>query len=147
MPNPRIPLGTLNRIRASIVIPDAPQLNVTSSFLGQAGISLGFSGDTTSMLPQMTGVVTSPEPYIMATLTAQLVRSQALADLYKARMELNALLGDLSVIPDASTLSQYQISNCAIQSVREIPMTGNDASFTITISGTYFINSSLWDAL
>lgn len=147
MPNPRIPLGTLNRIRASIVIPGAPELNVTSSFLGQAGISLGFTGETTQMLPQMTGVVTSPEPYQMAQLSAQLVRSQALASLYKQRMELNALLGDLTVIPDAAALEPYQLVNCAIQAVRELPMTGSDASFTITIAGTYFINSSLWDAV
>lgn len=147
MPNPRVPLGTLNRLRGSIVIPDAQQLNITASFLGRAGISLGLTGDTTEMLPQMTGMVTSPQPYQTATLSVQLIRSQSLANLYKQRMETNSLLGPITLITDANTLDPYQFENCAIQSVRELPMSGDDASYGITIVGTYFINSSLWDAV
>ncbi len=147
MPNPLVPQGTLNRIRGSVVIPGAPELNVTASFLGRSGISLGLTGESTTMIPTMTGVVTSPEPYMMASITVGLIRAQNLAALYKARMERDARLGDLTIIPDTDVLPNYQIINCAIQAIREMPMTGDDASFVVSIQGAYYINSSLWDAV
>jgi hypothetical protein len=143
--NPLIPQGTLNRVRASVVWPSFPNLNVTASYLGRQGIRLALDGESTLFIPTMTGAVTSPEPYMMITMTMHLLKSQNLAALYKAQMEDTALIGDGTVRPDAATLPVYPIINCAIQSVRELNFAGDDADFAVAIRGYYLVNSSLWD--
>ena len=65
------PQGTLNRIRASVIFPLFGVLSVTSSFLGKRGISVTFTGKSTVFLDTMTGRVTSPEPYLAVTMTAE----------------------------------------------------------------------------
>lgn len=147
--NPLIPQGTLNRLKASIVWPAFPQLNVTASFLGRMGIRLSLDGESTLFIPTMTGAVTSPEPYMMITATVHLLKTQQLANLYKAQMELSALIGDGTIFPDvplgANAISTYSITNCAIQAVREVSFSGDDADWAVSIRGYYLVNSSLWD--
>lgn len=143
--NPLVDQGTLNRIRGSIVVSDLPELNVTAPFLGKAGISLSLEGETTLYQGTMTGAVTSPEPYMMVAVTVNLLKTQALSALYKARMELLSTIGNVVVIPDARTLPNYAILNCAIRSIRELSFNGEDAGFGITLGGYYNINSGLFD--
>jgi hypothetical protein len=143
--NPLIPQGTLNRIRASVVWPSFPSLNVTASYLGRQGIRLALDGESTLFIPTMTGAVTSPEPYMMITMTMHLLKSQNLAALYKAQMEDTALIGDGTVRPDAVNLPVYPIINCAIQAVRELNFAGDDADFAVAIRGYYLVNASLWN--
>jgi hypothetical protein len=143
--NPRVPQGTLNRIRGSVLIPSFPTLNVTAPYLHKQGLSLALQGQSTTMIQTMTGVVTSPEPYMMAQLTISLLRTQNLADLYKARMELDARIGDLTITPDAATFSNYNLINCAISSVREMTFAGEDPGFIVLIDGSYDVNSELWN--
>lgn len=145
MPNPLVDQGTLNRIRASIIWPSFPNLNVTAPYLGRNGLSLSLDGETTVFLPTMTGAVTSAEPYMMVTCTIHLLKSQGLAALYKAQMELNSLIGNGVVRGDATTLPPYQITNCAIYTVRELGFAGADADFGVTIRGYYNVNSSTFD--
>lgn len=142
--NPLVAQGTLNRLRASVTWTNFPQLNVTASYLGKMGIRLALDGESTLFIPTMTGAVTSPEPYMSITLTIHLLKTQQLAALYKAQMEATALIGDGTVRPDASTLPPYQITNCAIESVRELNFAGDDAEFAVTCKGYYLINNNLW---
>lgn len=143
--NPLVEQGTLNRLRGSVIWPSFPALNVTAPYLGKEGIGLSLEGEATGMLPTMTGVVTSPEVYMMIGLTINLLKTQNLSNLYKAKMELDALLRDGTVRPDAKELSPYQILNCSIQSVRELNFSGNDAGYGITVKGYYVINNNLWN--
>lgn len=143
--NPLIAQGTLNRLRASVVWPDFPELNVTASYLGRMGIRLALGGEATLFIPTMTGAVTSPEPYMMISLTIHLLKSQQLAQLYKAQMETSALLGDGTVRADAATLPVYPIINCGIQSVRELNFAGDDGEYAVAIQGYYLTNSDLWN--
>jgi len=147
MANPRVPQGTLNRLRASIVWADLPQLNVTPSFLGREAIRLAPDGDQTTILPTMTGTVTSPEPYQPLTMAVNLLKTQQLAQLYQARSEFNTLLGDCTVRPDNATsgLGPFQVLNCAITNFRELNFGGEDAGYLVTIRGFQLLNSSLWD--
>lgn len=144
--NPLVSQGTLNRLRGSVVCTDNPNLNVTAAFLGKEGIGLALEGETTLMLPTMTGVATSPEPYQMCSVSVHLLKTQQLSDLYKQRMETDSRIGDITVRPDASTLSAYPLTNCAIESVAPLNFAGQDAGFVVTIKGTYAINNSLWNA-
>ena len=145
--NPLISQGSLNRLRANVVVTDWPNLNVPSSFLGKAGVSLGLEGESTVFIPTMTGAVTSPEPYMMIGLTVNLIRSQSIANQYKLKMESSALIGNITVVPDSSTLSDYLLVNCGIQSVRELNFSGDDAGFVVTIRGYYMLNNNMWALL
>jgi len=148
MADPLVALGSLNRLRASILWIAHPELNVTASFLGVDGIRLGLDGGAVAFLPAMTGTVASPEPYQMITLSANLLKTQQLAELYKAQMELDARIGDGTIYPDVALSQQgigtYMVKNCAIESVAELAFSGTDAGFRVTFRGYYLVNSSLW---
>jgi hypothetical protein len=126
------------------VVANFPQLNITSSFLGKEGIRLSLDGESTIYIPTMTGAVTSPEPYQMASVTAHLLKTQNLASVYKGQVESASLIGDLTVVPDASTLPSYPIINCSIASVQELNFSGDDAGWVVMLRGYYLINSSLF---
>lgn len=145
MGNPLQDLGVLNRLRTNITINDFPELNVTASFLGEAGIGLRLNGPVTTRLGAMTGTVPSPEPYVPVVLTIGLLKSQFIAGLYKAQMEDLSLIGDLIVRGDARTLPGWYLSNCSIDDVGEQTYNGKSADFVVTINGNWLINNSLWN--
>jgi hypothetical protein len=143
--NPLIEQGTLNRVRGSAVFSSFPELNITASYLGRGMISLALEGTATTMLPTTTGLVTSPEPYQMVNVSINLLRSQPLSAAYKAKMEKSTLMGPVNIITDSPTLPDYNLLNCAITGLRELPFTGEDAGFVVTLGGYYLINSDLWN--
>ena len=143
--NPQTNLGTLNRLRASIQFATLPALNVTASFLGREGISIAFEGTATTTIGAMVGTVQSPEPYQMARVMAHLLKTQTLATVYKAQFESNTLVGDALIRVDALGFPTYQIYNCALQEVRELDLSGRDAGYVVSFTGTYQTNSSLFD--
>jgi hypothetical protein len=147
MPNPLIAQGSLNRVRGSLLWPANNGLNVTAPYLTKAGMRLAFQGETTVYLPTMTGAVTSQEPYMMFELAVNLVKSNGLAQLYKAQMETNSALGDGTLRPDTASLSPFSLVNCSIRSVREVDISGEDPAFAIMIGGYYLVNSALFDAV
>jgi hypothetical protein len=142
--NPLVAQGTLNRLRASVIWANFPQLNVTAPFLHKEGISLALEGDVTTYIDTMTGGVTSPEPYQRANLTLTLLKTQPLSALYKQQLELSSLLGNGTVRPDSSTLPPYALVNCAIRSVRELRFSGEDAAWAVSVGGYYLVNSNLF---
>jgi len=144
MPNPNVPQGTINRLRASVTLPDHPELNITSPFLGKAGISLAFEGNSTVYVDTMTGAVTSPEPYLKCTITCHLLKTQNLADRYKKQMETLALIGDGTVRSDSQALSPWTLINLSIQSVRELSFAGDDAGYVVAIGAYYPTNQALY---
>ena len=143
--NPLIAQGTLNRLRASVVIPNFPELNVTASYLGKGGISMALQGQNVVNIPTLTGTATSPEPYLMASVTVNLLKTQNLSDLYKTQWELDSRIGDITVTPDAVTLSAFLFRNCSIENVRDMAFSGTDAGMVVVLAGYYPINNQLWD--
>jgi hypothetical protein len=147
MANPQVPQGNLNRVRASVTFPSNPALTVTAPFLSPAGISMRFESPVSEQLDTMTGLVGSPAPYQSVTVVMHLLRSQVLAGAYKSQIELNALVGNMTVRPDSVTLPDYSLVNCAITTGPEgLDFNGKAPDFTITITGAYQINSSLYSA-
>lgn len=145
MPNPMIRPGVLNRVRASAKFTDYPQLNVSASYLAKEGIEITFQGNIVEPLPAMTGVVQSPQPYVLAQVKIHLLRSQALASQYKTQIELDAILGDVRLYTDSSTFGEFDLVNTAITSVGDMTFAGGDPGVVITLTGTYYVNSSMWD--
>jgi hypothetical protein len=142
--NPMIPQGTLNRLRGTVNFAANPQLNVTAPYLGKAGITMSLEGESTLMIPTMSGTVTSPEPYMMVSCVVNILKTQNLASVFKAQMEKTTVIGDVVVTSDTTTLPTYYLNNCAIESVREMSFNGEDAGFAITIKGYYIINNDSW---
>ena len=146
MANPQIQQGTLNRLLASVVYADFTQLNVTSGYLAREAISLSFDGDTSLLIGTLTGAVTSPEPYIYGTVTMHLLRTQALGNAYKTQIETNTTLGSVTVIPDSTALSPFQLNNCVLMSIQETAFDGTQAGLIVRLRGVYSINASLFAA-
>lgn len=144
MANPYIDQGVLNLLRGSFSSVNFPELNVIAGNMGKKMITLTLSGSASIVIDTATGVVQSPQPYLKAMAKIPMLKSQSLADAWKSQMEDNALLGDCSIVTDASTLSDYILSNCAIESVDALDFSGSNADYTVTVSGIYYINSSLW---
>lgn len=145
MPNPLIDQGTLNRIRASVVFPLFPQLNITSPYLAKEGIRLALEGNATDYFGTMTGAVPSPAPYQLCTLTLNLIKSQPLSNTYKAQFESTTLVGTATVRPDATALGIYQLYGVVLETVREMTFAGEDPTWSVTCRGYYLVNSTLFD--
>jgi hypothetical protein len=141
MSNPRIEQGSINRLLASVVFADFPELNVTSPFLSKEGISIAWEGETSLLLGTMTGAVTSPAPYIFAMVTMHLVKSQFLAEAYKQQIETSTTMGSVNVIPDTITLSPYQLDTVVLESMQEQLYNGTQEGLVIKLKGVYRINS------
>lgn len=144
MSNPQVLQGTLNRLLASVVYASFPQLNVTSAYLAKEAISISFDGDTSLLIGTLTSAVTSPAPYVYGTVTIHLLRTQALGNAYKTQVETNTTMGSVTVYPDSTALTPFQLNNCVLQTVQEMPFDGTQASLIIRLRGVYNINSTLF---
>lgn len=139
---PNIYQGTLNKLLASVIFASNPQLTIICSFLSPEGISIRFNGETSLLLPTTTGVVPSPQPYQIAEITANILKTNILGQLYKTQIETNTSVGSINVIPDTITLLPYQFTDCVIQSVQEMQFNGTTPTMAITLQGKYAINSA-----
>jgi hypothetical protein len=143
--NPLIDQGRLNRILGSVTWDAFPQLNVTAPFLDRDGINLRKEGEMTFQHPTMTGVVQSPEAYVMVSLVIALLKTQALSAAYQAQMQASTVLGSGTVYPDVSTgLLPYTLLNMAIQTVGEQIYNGTTPIFAVTCRGYWVVNNSLF---
>lgn len=149
MADPRVPQGNLNKLKASLLWTNFPSLNVTPPYLGTEGIGLVFEGRAVARLPSMTGIVNSPEPYQPVMVTVNLLKTQALAQLYEEQKQTNSVLGAGTLRPDVSTdsagLGPFELLNMSIDNVRELRMNGSDSGYVVTLGGYYLINSQLWN--
>lgn len=138
------PPGVLNRLRASVVWSDYPELNVTSNFLTTEGIRLALEGNATDLLPAMVSLVSSPAPYLSASITMSIVRSASLANLYKLQFENTTLMGIATIWPDTDVIPVFTINNVALESIREMAFAGMEAAMVVTARGYYNVNTGFF---
>ncbi len=138
------PPGVLNRLRASVTYNDFPQLNVTSNYLTTEGIRLALEGNATDLLPAMVSLVSSPAPYLAASITMAIVRSSTLAELYKEQIENTTLMGLVTIWPDTDMLRPFVINNVALETVRELAFAGMEAAMVVTARGYYNVNTGFF---
>ena len=144
MPNPNVAQGTVNRALSSVIWTSFPALNVTAPYTAPEGLRMALEGVSTLLIPTMTGLVPSPEPYMPFSLTIHLLMSQPLSDAYKTQMETNATLGTGVARPVTTTLSPYQLNSAAIESINELDWSGRSASYVIRVRGYYLTNAAMW---
>jgi hypothetical protein len=147
MPDPLVLQGNLQRIKASLIWNDFPDLNVTPSFLAREMFTLAFEGEATTVIPTGTGLVNSPEPFQSILVTMALLKTQPLSQAYENKRLTNTLMGNGTLRPDVSSggLGPYSLLNMSIRNIAELTFRGDDAAYRITLGGYYIINSNLWD--
>jgi hypothetical protein len=142
--NPYVNQGQINRLASSITVPLFPTLQIVNSNLGKKMIRWEPEGQATDEIETATGVVQSPIPFQMVTVTANLLRTQSLSLLWRAQMELLSTIGDILVTTDATGFIPYTLVNCAIRSAPPLDFAGQDADYNVVLRGVYYINSSLF---
>ena len=142
--NPLISPGTLNRLLGSVQFVQFPQLNVTASYLARRGISMRRMTPMTDLIDTMTGYVTSPAPFVHVETTINLLRTQGLAGIWEAQIQLQTTIGDIVVRLDSTVAPVYPLSNCSIMQVDPFLIDGTDPTYTAIVTGIYYINSTLW---
>jgi len=144
MANPYLNAGPLNRVRCSVVIADFPTLNITSQYMGKSFAHIEFEGDFNQQIETATGVVNSPEPYVMATITVGLLRSQALAANWLAQAQDTSVLGDVTIHSDTSAFPAITLNDTGIRMISPGAYDGTDPVVRVTLRGSFNVNSALW---
>jgi hypothetical protein len=136
--------GVLNRALTSVSVIDFPDLNITSGYFGTKVARITFEGDASDYIGTLTGAVPSPRLYQMITVTMYLNKSQGLASAWEQQRLTNTTIGDVNVVTDSPVLPPYYLSNCTLQNVSDLDLTGESNDFPVTLKGTYAINASIY---
>lgn len=142
--NPLILQGTLNRVRCSIALASLPALNITSSYMTERFADLDLPGEFSALIPTGTGAVTSPEPYIIGTISVGLLRTQSLAAAWLAQAQILADIGNVTVHSDAAPFPRATLGNCVF-GLNPGAFDGKSPEVRITIRGVYYVNNELWN--
>lgn len=144
MANPYIAQGTLNRALTSLSIVDIPELNVTTGYFSEQLAVINFEDRISDYIPTTAGAVPSPRLVQFVTVRAFLNKAQGLAAQWENQRLTNAILGDIVVVTDSSTLPVYYLQNCVLENVDSLNLNGTSTDFAISIRGTYPVNSDLF---
>jgi hypothetical protein len=144
MPNPYLNAGPLNRVRCHVVVASIPTLNVTAQNMGKSFARIEFEGDFTQQIETATGVVNSPEPYVMATINIGLLRPQSLAAAWLAQAQDTSVLGDVTIHSDTSLFPAIQLNDTSIRMLDPGAYDGTDPVTRLMLRGTFNINNALW---
>ncbi len=142
---PIVQQGTLNRVRASVVIPSFPQLNVLASYMSNSFVSAKPQGDFAELIETATGGVPSPEPFVKMLITVGLLRTQNRGEIWQEQAEVGSYIGDVVVHSDTSAFLQRTYYDCIIQKIDPEAYDGRNPENRLTIIGIYRINNSLWN--
>ncbi len=136
--------GTLNRLLTQLTLSSFPALNVSRGFFSKSFMRASFDGSPTTQQQTGTGVVNSPEPYLIGHFTFGLLRSQSLSAAWLAQVQLGTVLGTAVGYPDSAVFPSIQFANSSITAFDPGGWDGTDATVNVTVSGVYYINSSSW---
>lgn len=143
--NPQVSQGTLNKVRASVVVPSYTSLNIDSSHMSKKFVTAAPDGDATMQYETATGVVNSPDPYVMYTVTVGVLRTQNLSSSWQTQLQTQTAIGRVIVHPDSTAFPTITLYNASILKVEPGPFDGSDPTVDITIRGVVQVNSDLWN--
>lgn len=143
--NPLIAQGTLNKVRCSIIIPGITSLNITSPYMGKSMATVSLEGDISRLIPTGTGGVVSPEPFVMVSITAHLLRTQGLTSAWRQQFEANSNIGDIVVHSDTSAFPAYHFNTGIIQHFNQGAYDGEDPVAMLVMSAIYPVNNDMWN--
>ncbi|WP_181163843.1 hypothetical protein [Burkholderia gladioli] len=143
--NPLVSQGTLNRIRCSILVPNFTSLNITAPYMGKSFARIALEGDFTDQTGTATGLVNSPAPYVPATITVGILRTQALSSAWRAQWESNSVLGQVKINSDSAAFDAFTLYDTAIRHFDPNAFDGMDPVCMLVLRGSYPINNDLWN--
>jgi len=146
MPAVQIPQGTINRLRGSISFPDYPAINITAAYLGSENIKVIYTGESTAIIPTTTGIITSPEPFLLVEIQAHVLRTNGLADAIFRQLQILSTVNNAVVRSDSSTSQDVTIFNTSISNLGEVHQDGKNPAQMIHFKGYLPINNSLFGA-
>ncbi len=137
--------GALNRLRPHLVVSQYPALNVTADYMGPEGISIEFQSQATDFPPSMTGLVTSPAPYVTTNFRVQMLRTQGLAGAWQNQYYQTSVLGNVTIHTDVSIsgVSQLRFRDVGVRNIPQFIMNGRDPYYTVDLFGALIINGNL----
>ncbi len=144
MANPQIAQGTLNRLRCHVTIPGYTNLNNSPAYMGKSFAKVTFDGDFDKLIETATGAVTSPEPYVLATVEVGVLRTQALSAAWMAQAQNISDLGNVSIFPDSIVYPEIDLSNCVLRHLDPGAFDGTDPVVRLTLAGVLYVNNGLW---
>ena len=145
--NPRVQQGTLNRVRVSVIPAAFPALSIPSSYMGKRFATFRPEGNFAHQAETGTGVVNSPEPYVMAVIEVNLLRTLALTEAWVRQYESNVIIGDVTIHSDTAAFPSRTIHNTIIRTIQPGQFDGVDPVAMLVLSGVWYGNASLWAGL
>ena len=142
--NPITGQGLLNRVLVHTILPIFPQLTVTSPFMAKSQAVLTLEGPFVHQMGTATGLVNSPEPYVMGQLVISLLRSQALSGLWVAQSQVTSVIGPVTIYSDSTEFPSVTLADCSIIDIDPGAYDGQDPATKVTIKGVFYTNASLW---
>lgn len=136
--------GTLNRLRCQVMVPNFPALNITAPYMGKSFARISFQGKYNDLLPTATGAVTSPEPYVLATISVGLLRPQALSTAWLLQAQLLGDIGPVTIWSDTSVWPALTSYSTVIGDIDPGAYDGTDPVVRLTLDGVFPLNSTLW---
>jgi len=142
--NPGIARGVLNRVKTSVVVPSFSSLNVISANMGRSLARISFTGQLVNQIPTGTGLVNSPEPFVQATITIALLRTQPIAAAWFAQILQDSNVQDATIYSDTSAFPPIALQSVVASHMDTGPFDGTSADFMLVLSGALPINNNLW---
>ena len=144
IPSNLVQQGTLNRLLTNLTLSNYPALNVTPGYMSKKFIVASFDGSPVTQQATATGVVNSPEPFLMGSFSFGLLRTQALANAWLNQVQLYSVLGTATGYSDSSAYQSVTLSNASITAYDPGGWDGMDATVNVTITGVYYLNNTIW---
>jgi hypothetical protein len=146
--NPQIALGTLNRLRTSAVFPGFTSLNITASYMSKKFIHVTLDENPFAEgIETATGIVVSPEPYVLGTVTIGLLRTTGLAAAWLAQAKATSVLGSMEIHSDTSAFPALTIHNAYIKTLDPGPYDGTNPETPLILRGVFYVNNDLWNLI
>jgi hypothetical protein len=144
---PNTQQGNLNKVATHLVVASFPALSVNASFMGKSMVKVTLDSPFVQQLPTATGIVNSPEPYVMGHMTFSLLRSQTLANAWITQAQIQSTIGTVQIFSDSTVFSAITVLNCSITDFDPGPYDGSNPDVPITVSGSFPVNSTMWGSL
>jgi len=142
--NPFFAQGTLNRVRCSVIPSAFPSLAIASYNMGKRFATFRPDEDFVHQAQTGTGVVNSPEPYVMATIEVHLLRTQGLTEAWINQAKQTGIIGDVTIHSDTSAFPSRTISNSVIRMLQPGAFDGVDPVAVLSLHGVWYVNNNLW---
>lgn len=142
---PTVPQGgPLNRVRAAVNVQNTPTLNIIAQNMGGGFVTVALQGDAAGLIGTGTSGVATLEPYQMAFVTVDLLRTQPLGSAWFTQMQTNSAIGPITVYPDTTAFQPVPLDNCVISNIDLGAWDGKNPVIRLSLHGVFYINSAAW---